>query len=50
MMKKTFSLLLAVVLSALVLCSCGSKPAESAEHTTAKQEVTETVAEDGVKL
>lgn len=50
MMKKTFSLLLAVVLSALVLCSCGSKPAESAEQTTAKQEVTETVAEDGVKL
>lgn len=50
MMKKTISLLLAVVLSALVLCSCGSKPAEQAEQTTAKQEVTETVAEDGVKL
>ena len=50
MMKKTISLLLAVVLSALILCSCGSKPAESAEQTTAKQEVTETVAEDGVKL
>ena len=50
MMKKTISLLLAVVLSALVLCSCGSKPAEQAEQITAKQEVTETVAEDGVKL
>ena len=50
MIKKTISLLLAVVLSALVLCSCGSKPAEQAEQTTAKQEVTETVAEDGVKL
>ena len=50
MMKKTICLLLAVVLSALVLCSCGSKPAEQAEQTTAKQEVTEMVAEDGVKL
>ena len=50
MMKKTISLLLVVVLSALILCSCGSKPAEQAEQTTAKQEVTETVAEDGVKL
>ena len=50
MMKQTISRLGAVVLSALVLCSCGSKPAEQAEQTTAKQEVTETVAEDGVKL
>ena len=51
MMKKTISIFLAALLCVLFLSSCGTKPADSKESTTAaKQEVTETVSDDGVKL